>query len=260
VYTAIGLPERLTQLRTERMRRLYARALASSAAILAYSDREAEELRSYLSDHGEATDVEFVPFGVDEGAFRPANAPPSVDVVMAGADPHRDVDLFVHLAAEMPARSFHLVTSAERARTLGSTPANLQVEVDVPLEVVRSRLEGARVVALPVLENTYSGATTVLTQAMALGKAVVVTRTQAIATGYGLSDGDNCRLVEPGDVPGFGRAVAAVLRDEWHARALGSRARRTVESGLTWGRYVDRIETTLLDASEGRPDVRSPRD
>jgi glycosyltransferase involved in cell wall biosynthesis len=260
VYTAIGLPERLTQLRTERMRRLYARALASSAAVLAYSDREAEELRSYLSDHGEATDVEFVPFGVDEGAFRPANAPPSVDVVMAGADPHRDVDLFVHLAAEMPARSFHLVTSAERARTLGSTPANLQVEVDVPLEVVRSRLEGARVVALPVLENTYSGATTVLTQAMALGKAVVVTRTQAIATGYGLSDGDNCRLVEPGDVPGFGRAVAAVLRDEWHARALGSRARRTVESGLTWGRYVDRIETTLLDASEGRPDVRSPRD
>jgi glycosyltransferase involved in cell wall biosynthesis len=260
VYTAIGLPERLAQLRTERMRRLYPRALASSAAVLAYSNREAEELRAYLSDVHEAPAVEFVPFGVDEQAFRPANAPPSVDVVMAGADPHRDVELFLQLAAEMPSRSFHLVTSAERARALGPTPPNLQVEVDVPLEVVRSRLEGARVVALPVLENTYSGATTVLLQAMALGKAVVVTRTQAIATGYGLSDGDNCRLVEPGDAAGFGRAVATALRDEWHARSLGARARQTVENGLTWGHYVDRIEATLLDASAGRPDARSPRD
>jgi len=260
VYTAIGLPERLAQLRTERLRRLYARALASAAAVLAYSDREAQELRSYLSDHGEATNVEFVPFGVDEQAFRPVNTPSSVDVVMAGADPHRDVDLFLHLAAETPARSFHLVTTAERARTLVSTPGNLEIEVDVPLEVVRSRLEAARVVALPVLDNTYSGATTVLLQAMALGKAVVVTRTQAIASGYGLSDGDNCRLVEPGDSAGFGRAVQSVLRDEWHARSLGARARRTVESGLTWDRYVDRIEAILLDASEGRQDARSPRD
>ena len=259
VYTAIGLPERLAQLRTDRMRRLYPRALASSSAVLAYSNREAEELRAYLSDLDEAPAVEFVPFGVDEQAFRPANAPASVDVVMAGADPHRDVELFRQLAAEMPSRSFHLVTSAERARALGSRPPNLQVEVDVPLEVVRSRLEGARVVALPVLENTYSGATTVLLQAMALGKAVVVTRTQAIATGYGLSDGDNCRLVEPGDSAGLGRAVAAVLRDEWHARSLGARARLTVENGLTWGRYVDRIESTLVAASGARPDARSPR-
>ena len=136
---------------------------------------------------------------------------------MAGADPHRDVELFLDLAAETPARSFQLVTTAERARTLGSTPPNVAVEVDVPLEDVRSRLEDARVVALPVLENTYSGATTVLLQAMALGKPVVVTRTQAIATGYDLSDGDNCRLVEPGDSAGFARALQSVLRDEWHA-------------------------------------------
>jgi hypothetical protein len=45
------------------------------------------------------------------------------------------------------------------------------------------------VVALPVRENTYSGATTVLLQALALGKPVVVSRTSAIATGYGLWTG-----------------------------------------------------------------------
>ena len=40
------------------MRRLYARALASAAAVLAYSEHEAEELRAYLSEHGEAPVVD----------------------------------------------------------------------------------------------------------------------------------------------------------------------------------------------------------
>jgi glycosyltransferase involved in cell wall biosynthesis len=81
---------------------------------------------------------------------------------------------------------------------------------------------------------------------MALGKPVVVSRTKAIASGYGLVDGENCRLVEPGDAEGFARTLTSVLRDEWHARALGARARRTVEAGLTWDRYVDRM-TRLLE-------------
>ena len=38
VYVAIGLPERLSQLRSKRMRRLYASALGSCAAVIAYSE------------------------------------------------------------------------------------------------------------------------------------------------------------------------------------------------------------------------------
>ena len=168
---------------------------------------------------------------------------------MAGADPHRDVELFLSVAAEMPSKSFRLVTTADRARTLGALPPNVDVEADIPFDAMRRRLEEARVVALPVLENSYSGATTVLLQAMALAKPVVVTRTRAIADGYGLADGDNCRLVEPGDAEGFQRAVAGVFRDEWHARSLGARARKTVEASLTWNRYVDRLEAVLREAA-----------
>jgi glycosyltransferase involved in cell wall biosynthesis len=137
------------------------------------------------------------------------------------------------------------VTTADRARTLGTSPPNVEVEADIAFDAMRRRLEEARVVALPVLENSYSGATTVLLQAMALAKPVVVTRTQAIATGYGLVDGENCRLVPPGDAAMFQRALKDVLRDEWRARALGASARMTVERDLTWERYVDRIEAVL---------------
>ena len=117
---------------------------------------------------------------------------------------------------------------------------------------MRRRLERARVVALPVRDNSYSGATTVLLQAMALAKPVVVTRTAAVATGYGLEDGENVRLVAPGDGAAFGSALAELLRDDEQARALGSQARATVESELTWERYVARLEALFADAVADR--------
>jgi glycosyltransferase involved in cell wall biosynthesis len=261
VYVAIGLPERLAQLRSSRMRRLYARALAASAAVIAYSEVEVEELRDWLAAHGESTRLEFVPFGVDSQAFAAVASQPAVDVVTIGADPHRDLELLLAVAREMPNRSFRVVTTRERAGTLGALPENVEVEADIPFEAMRRRLAEARVVALPVLDNSYSGATTVLLQAMAASKPIVVSRTRAIATGYGLVDGESCRFVPPGDAAAFQRSLGDVLRDEWHARALGGTARRTVETaGLTWDGYVDRIEAVLRDACAARPGARSAGD
>jgi glycosyltransferase involved in cell wall biosynthesis len=249
VYAAIGLPERLSQLRSERMQRLYASSLARCAAVLAYSAREAADLEAWLVARGHDREVHFVPFGVDASVFRPVEPAPDVDVVSVGSDPHRHFELLLEVARALPERHFEIVASRDGAAFLGALPENVHLELDLPFEQMRRRLESARVVALPVRDNTYSGATTVLLQAMALGKPVVVSRTSAIATGYGLVDGDNCRLVEPGDSGGFAGALDHVLRDWLHARALGASARRTVEAGLTWDRYVDRIEAILVGAT-----------
>jgi glycosyltransferase involved in cell wall biosynthesis len=251
VYVAIGLPERLAKLRTARMRRLYASALESCAIVIAYSEKEAEDLRSWLDGHGATARVEFVAFGVDPSEFAPDGAPATGGVVSVGVDPHRDFALLLRVAAQMPDVPFHIVTTADHARELAGLPANVALEIDVPFDDMRRRLARARVVALPVRENTYSGATTVLLQAMALEKPVVVTRTSAIARGYGLVDGENVRLVEPGDEDSFARAVGAVLRDDFHARALGASARATVVRSLSWERYVNRIEALLREVVAG---------
>ena len=221
VYVAIGLPERLARLRSRRMESVYARALGSASTIVAYSEHEANALRLWLRETGLGVPVAFVPFGVDTQAFRPSDEPHDVDVdvVSVGADPHRDFELLVSVARAMHDTSFSLVTTTDRARSLTAVPSNVSVDVDLPFDQMRRRLERARVVALPVRENSYSGATTVLLQAMALAKPIVVTRTAAIASGYGLVDGENVRLVAPGDGDGFGRAVAAVLRDEGASRS-----------------------------------------
>jgi glycosyltransferase involved in cell wall biosynthesis len=248
VYVAIGLPERLAQLRSERMQQLYADALSRCAAVLAYGAREADDLRGWLDTRGSGLPVSFVPFGVDTDALRPSDVPARHDVVSVGADPHRDFPLLLEVARVLPEASFCIVATRDAARALVNVPTNVAVEVDLSFERMLERLGGGRVVALPVRENTYSGATTVLLQAMALEKPVVVSRTSAIASGYGLVDGENCRLVEPGDAVSFAKSVRHVLDDELHARALAVGARRTAERELTWTRYVDRLEEILLAA------------
>jgi glycosyltransferase involved in cell wall biosynthesis len=90
-----------------------------------------------------------------------------------------------------------------------------------------------------------------LLQAMATAKPVVVSRTAAIARGYHLEDGANCRLVPPGDLAALEHAVSAYLVDGAHAAAVGVRARETVERHLTWQRYTDAIRELLVSAASG---------
>jgi glycosyltransferase involved in cell wall biosynthesis len=249
VYVSIGLPERLAKLRGSRTKRRYVAALRRVTSLLAYSEHEAALLREVVGADAAAPPVTFVPFGVDTGHFRPSpDSAPTVDVVSIGADPHRDFPLLVRIASRHPELRFLIVGGAVGVRELGSLPSNVQLEVDIPLTEVRDRLAQARVVALPVRANSYSGATTVLLQAMAMGKPVVVSRTPAIASGYGLTDGENCVLVEPGDEQGFERALLSVLGDDTWAGAIGVEARRLVESELSWPRYADAIHEALVAA------------
>ena len=252
VYVSIGLPERLDRLRGKPIRRLYARALRGAAAIVAYSQVEVDSLRDWIGEG--APPVVFVPFGVDPNAFRPLpDAPLDTDVLSIGADPRRDFYLLAGVAARRPDLSFRIVAGRDHARTLRGLPANVTVETDIPLGQVRDRLARARVVALPVRDNTYSGATTVLLQAMAMAKPVIVSRTAAISQGYGLEDGVNCRLVEPGAPEAFEHAVAELVSDAGAARSLGTRARETVERSYSWKRYTDALWDVLSTSSPSAP-------
>jgi len=247
VYVSVGLPERLAPL-TGRLRAFHLAALRRVDAFVAYGAAEADAIRDGLGP-GCPAPVHFVPFGVDPAHFVPASgAKQDLDVVSIGADPYRDHALLLRLAARHADRRFHLVATEVAVRGLGAIPANVEVETDVPFDRVRDLLARARVVALPVRDNSYSGGTTVLLQAMASARPVVVSATAAIATGYGLRDGVNCRLVPPADEDAFAAALAGLLEDEAGAGALGERARAHVAAELTWQRYADAMHDVFVDA------------
>jgi glycosyltransferase involved in cell wall biosynthesis len=244
VYMSIGLPERLERLRNERARSLYRHALRSTAAVVAYAPAEAARLSEWIGADGPP--VVFIPFGVDTNVFRPSEADKdAVDVVSIGADPQRDFELLLRVAERRPELRFLIVATADRVRSLGALPSNVALDTDIPLEAVRGRLAQARVVALPVRANSYSGATTTLLQAMAMAKPVVVSRTEAIATGYALEDRVNCRLVEPGDEEALEQALLEALAA---GSSLGARARETVERDFSWTRYTDTLWEILSGA------------
>src|SRR5262245_53594211 len=236
VYVAVGLPERLAQVR--RLEGLYRRALRDVRALVSYAESEATWLHNWL---GPEASVVFVPFGVDPHVFRPLEREPEFDVVSIGADPRRDFGLLLAVARRRPEWSMRVVASAEHARLLGDIPLNVSIETDISLAAIRERLAAARAVALPVRDNSYSAATTTLLQALAMAKPVVVSRTSAIATGYGLEDGVNCRLVTPGDADALEQALVETLTGADAAAALGTRARETVERCLTWERYTNAL-------------------
>jgi glycosyltransferase involved in cell wall biosynthesis len=245
VYVSIGLLPRLVPLGEGRAVRAYRRVLRDAAAVVAYGEAEARELREWLGGGR----VVFVPFGVDPSRFRPSDRPPEVDVVSIGADPRRDFALLLDVARRNPGLSFRVVASTDHTRALREVPANVEVEADLPFAAMMERLVAARVVALPVEENAYSGATTVLLQAMASARPVVVSRTSAIADGYHLVDGENVRLAAPADTAAFERALLDLLADDGRAAALGARARETVEHHLSWDRYVDALHELLAEAA-----------
>jgi glycosyltransferase involved in cell wall biosynthesis len=253
VYASIGLPERLDRLGNDRS---FRRALQGAHTLVTYSTIEAERLRGWIGS--DSPRVVFVPFGVDVDAFRPSSGEERlVDVLAVGADPQRDFELLIALAARQPQLTFHLVATPERVGMLGDLPSNVAVETNVPLETVRKRLAQARVVALPVRANSYSGATTTLLQGMAMAKPVVVSRTAAIAEGYELEDGVNCRFAEPGNPESFERALLETLTGADAGVSLGIRARETVERSFSWKRYTDALWELLASAATGEPLPRS---
>jgi glycosyltransferase involved in cell wall biosynthesis len=250
VYIAIGLPERLRKLRNRPQRMFYRRALSRASTVIAFGHAEADELRRWFGPSGPP--VVFLPFGVDTNAIAPGRAvTTTTDVISVGADPHRDYDLLLATAGRHPERSFVIVTSGGRAAGLPPAP-NVLVESDLLHTDVLDRMRAARVVALPVRDNTYSGATTTLLQALSLGRPVVVSRTAAIAEGYGLEDGVHCRLVPPGDAESFEKAVTELLGDPEAADALGRAGRALVEQQLSWESYVEGLRSVIRSAAAER--------
>jgi len=242
VYCSIGLAETFGQ-PFGLVYALYRKLLKRAAHIVVYAQPEVEQLATMFGVPREK--ISFVPFGVESefftGEVEPANRP-----LAFGLDHRRDWPTFFAAAAGM-STTIDVITNTDLIRGQ-AVPRNVEIADPVPVDVLRDHLLAASFVVLPVEQNAYSGATISLLQAMAAGKAVIVSRTEAIAKGYGLVDGENCLLTPPGDVPALARAMAR-LQDDSELRArLGENAATHVRDKLHLRFMVDALERTLREA------------
>jgi glycosyltransferase involved in cell wall biosynthesis len=140
--------------------------------------------------------------------------------LFAGGENQRDWPLLVEAIRDLPL-DVHLVTG----EPLPSLPAHVRVDRRLPLWRFRDAMAAAAVTAVPLTENAAAGVT-VIPMAMALGVAVVATRTPW--TEPLIRHAEDGWLVPSGDVGAFRDALLRLHGDPALRAHLIANARRRV--------------------------------
>lgn len=241
IYGSIGFPEKLTKMSAwvESILKPQFRELEQ---IYCYGWEESLSLKRWLRWSDGNSRVKWLPYCVDDEFFKPKPEKSDKGYVLSiGADPMRDFGLLLQVAVEMPQVSFKIIASRDHEEVLKQAPSNVEVIYDVDLQTFRAVALTCSFVVLPVKENTYTGATTTLLQVMALGKAAVVSRVQAIKEGYGFKNEENCLLVKPHDKKQLIESIAYLEKDGDLRKYIGENARSFVSNHHRW----ELLESTM---------------
>lgn len=230
VFMPIGLPEKMKFLKEKRpwMFKAVIGALRKIEKIVCVSSLEAQQLYDIYG----LGNTMFVPAGVDSEYFSPINGREDVDVMSIGADKFRDFELLIESARRLKDFSFCIITTSRFAQQFADLPGNIEVLTDVPMAEIRSHIARGKILALPVIPNSYSGATTVLLQAMSMGKAVIANQEGANKAGYPFYHKRNLWYVKSCDLDELNVAISRLLVDPALRERIGEEARKTVLEDL----------------------------
>ncbi|MCC7123607.1 MAG: glycosyltransferase family 4 protein [Acidobacteria bacterium] len=159
-----------------------------------------------------------------------------------------------HVAADVvrvPGRWRLLKDRRVRIETLQTTP-NPRVTVGrKDLAGLRELYARSRFVVVPLLPSRSDNGVTVVLEAMAMGKAVICTRTEGQVDV--IEDGVTGLLVPPGDPAALRDAMLALWNDPERARAMGARGRALVEARHTLEQFCDNVGLILDAAMSDHP-------
>jgi glycosyltransferase involved in cell wall biosynthesis len=121
---------------------------------------------------------------------------------------------------------------------------------------LRDLYRGSRFVVVPLRESTQPQGQSVTLQAMACGKAVILSRTRGLWSEERMRHGENCHLVPAGDADALRRAIDELAADPAYAERLGRSARRTVEQHFTSDAMAEQLAGVVSEAAA--PPVSTP--
>ncbi|HZO89200.1 MAG TPA: glycosyltransferase family 4 protein [Chthonomonadaceae bacterium] len=194
------------------------------------------------------TKLHHIPFHADHRFYRPL--PPAPDaparlICSAGLewrdyptliDAVRGLDVEVRLGAASP-WSKHRNETENRV-----LPPNVSAR-RYEYGELRQLYADSRLVVVPLYENDFQAGITTILEAMAMGKAVVTSRTTGQVDT--IRDGVNGLYVPPGDAPALRAAIVRLLENPEEAARLGAQARRDLEAAMTLDHWVERIACIL---------------
>jgi glycosyltransferase involved in cell wall biosynthesis len=177
--------------------------------------------------------------GIDTEFWHAGGEPEPGLVLGAGNDRHRDHPLLVEAMARLQRRRPPL-----RLELVTQQPVDLPAGLGerhhafTHLEM-REAYSRASVVALAVKPNLHISGLSVLLEAMACARPVVITDSPGLPE-Y-VRDGETCLMVRSGDAEALAAGVDELLADPDRARALGEAGRALVTERFSTGKQAERI-------------------
>jgi glycosyltransferase involved in cell wall biosynthesis len=191
--------------------------------------------------------LHFMPFHADERFFRPAAAPREPLIASAGLE-WRDYPTLVEAVRGLEVRAKIMAASplSRKRSELEGYPLPPNVTVGgCDLADLRALYADSSFVVVPLHETDFQAGITTILEAMAMGKAVITTRT--VGQRDVVREGETGMYVAPGDVRGLRKAIVWLYEHPAEAAAMGARGRRLLESRMTLDHWVARISTIVDD-------------
>jgi glycosyltransferase involved in cell wall biosynthesis len=208
-----------------------------SAGIVTISEKEKEMLHVVLP--GYKGQIEYIPYGVDTEYFKPQQVQELHQVITVGFDYGRD---YATLFAAFENLEVALVaTTNMRSDSFNEKPDFVTTASFSPEALLMAYAE-SKIVVLPLTlkgrGNDAMGCST-LVEAMAMGKAVIATRT--FTTESYITNGVDGILVEEGDIQGMKAAIQKLVSDDEYRKRLGEEARRFILATCTAELFASRL-------------------
>jgi len=200
--------------------------------------------------------LSLLPPPLDEHFYRPVPGPAVTEerIGATGWD-GRDYATLARALHDSPSLALEMAVSPPARNAPDDLPGGAAVRSDTPAER-RALYARALFVAVPLRDTDSPVGTRTILEAMAMGKAVIATRTGGQAEV--IMDGVTGLSVVPGDVAGWRQAIARLRADASLRERLGHNARRWVEENATLERWADHVHQALRDAVADEAVARVP--
>ncbi len=233
------------------------RWLLRSATLLAISKSEAAHLRRLVP----GADIHYVPFGVDNAFWTPSRSRSATAdepyVLSIGNDLRRDYRTLISAwRDDFP--KLRIVTRLP----VHSDRANIEViqggwrEQVLSDDDVLELFRGALFVILPIHKTVQPSGQSACLQAMACGKAVVLSDIEGLWDRALMVDDQTCLLVPPEEPGSLGRTIDRLITDGALRDRIGTAGRQIVDQSLNVQVMAAAMADILSIGAEAAPQSR----
>jgi len=223
--------------------RVLASLLREASQLIVLGEGDGQAVEDCLGHFGLPL-VAVVQFGADHDFWTPEDVPSNNAILSVGSDHLRDFPTLLRAVGDLPLR---IVTRLELPASL-LTPT-VRVASDIDDLGLRRLYQESRFVVVPIKNERRDSGHSVAVQAMACGKAVVLSDTPGLWDREFMRDGETCRLVPPENPEALRRVIRELWDDAPQAERIGRAARRLIEERWTsrhFGGHLVALARSLL--------------